>query len=181
MHIKHLSVFLVVFLAASPVISAQPTHTVSRVIDGATLELSNGEIVRLIGVECPTLDDQEQNKRNADRLGIDPEHYASYAQKAKDHLQDTVGGEEVRIEFDELNETINHRDKYNRLLAYVYEKQSVRRNIDPNITFAWVMLNESIIRSGHSPAYTRFDFKHKDKFLGLEAEAKEQRRGMWAN
>jgi len=184
MHIKRLGLFVVAFLAASPVLFAQPTHTVSRVIDGATLELSNGERVRLIGVDCPEFKDQKRNRRNAERLGIELEHYASFAQKAKVFLKAMVEGKEVVLVFDDANNSINHRDKYGRVLAYVYNKVEglpiedyAKDDFAGDMSF--LSINSVTIIDGYCTAYTRFDFLHKDKFLELDAEAKEQGRGMW--
>jgi len=196
MHFKHLGIFFAVLLITLPVAFAQPTHTVSRVIDGDTLQLSNGERVRLIGVDCPEFKDQERNKRNAERLGIELEHYASFAQRSKELLiarlvqvKTKAQRRKVRLEFDAVNEGINHSDKYGRLLAYVYWDTPFPEDTD--ITFGPSVyhvvhdgnlsdfVNASIIKDGSCTAYTRFDFKHKDKFLELEVEAKENGRGMW--
>jgi endonuclease YncB( thermonuclease family)/membrane-bound metal-dependent hydrolase YbcI (DUF457 family) len=167
------------------------THTVSRVIDGDTLELTNGERVRLIGVDCPEFKDQVRNRRNAERLGIDPEHYTSYAQKAKDYLRRIEGGA-VKLEYDEINESVSHRDKYGRILAYVYAYAfaKVRDGFVPDgVSEKWSddqrkgnvlkLMNAKLIAFGYGFTYRRFDFKHKDKFLKLEAEAKESKRGIW--
>ena len=59
----------------------------------------------------------------------------------------------VRLEYDWQD-----RDKYGRLLAYVYLMDS---------TF----LNAEIIRQGYGHAYTRFTFKYSDEFRQYEREA----------
>ena len=180
-----------VFLEASLVFAGQ-SYTVSRVIDGDSLELSNGEQVRLIGVDCPEFKDQERNSRNAERLGIDPAHYASFAQKAKDYLR-RIEGAAVKLEHDESNESTGHRDKYDRVLAYVYAYAfaKVRKGFVPDgVSEKWSddqskgnllhLMNAKLVGSGYGTVYRRFDFKHKDKFLELEQEAKESKKGMWA-
>jgi len=40
-------------------------------------------------------------------------------------------------------------------------------------------VNATIISSGVGVVYRRFDFKYKEKFLELEAEAKGIERGIW--
>jgi micrococcal nuclease len=72
-----------------------------------------------------------------------------------------VEGKEVRLEFD-----WQRRDKYGRLLAYVYLL---------NGTF----LNAEIIKQGYGFAYTRFPFKYLEEFRKYEREATESRRGLW--
>jgi len=51
--IKLVIAFLVVFCISIPYLSHAQTHLVKRVIDGDTIQLSNGERVRLIGVDTP--------------------------------------------------------------------------------------------------------------------------------
>ena len=41
-------------------------------------------------------------------------------------------------------------------------------------------MNAEISRQGYGFAYTRFPFAHLDEFRALEREAREQRRGLWA-
>ena len=77
-----------------------------------------------------------------------------------------VQGKRVRLEFDEANTHIGHKDKYRRTLAYVFLEDG---------TF----LNAEIIKRGYGFAYTRFPFKYLDEFRRLERGAREQRRGLW--
>jgi micrococcal nuclease len=70
------------------------TFKVTQVIDGDTIVLSDGEHVRLLGINTP---EKEQ----------------PYYQEAKDYMKELVEGKEVDVE--------NHgKDKYQRTLAYVY-------------------------------------------------------------
>jgi micrococcal nuclease len=75
---------------------------VKRVIDGDTLELSNGETVRLIGVDTPETKDPRK-----------PVQY--FGKEATAFTQRTVAGKRVRLEYDQ-----QRHDKYGRTLAYVY-------------------------------------------------------------
>jgi len=72
-----------------------------------------------------------------------------------------VEGKEVRLEYD-----WQRRDKYNRLLAYVYLLDG---------TF----LNAEIIKQGYGFAYTRFPFKYLQEFRKYEKEARENKKGLW--
>ncbi len=59
------------------------------------------------------------------------------------------------------------RDKYGRLLAYVY--------VDGK------MLNEMILKEGHGRAGTYPpNVKYTDRFYELQREAREENRGGWA-
>lgn len=71
-------------------------------------------------------------------------------------------GKTVRLEYDQTR-----RDKYDRLLAYVYLEDG---------TF----VNAEIVKQGYGHAYTRFPFKYLEEFREYEREAREQKRGLWA-
>ena len=72
-------------------------------------------------------------------------------------------GHGVRLDYDE-----ERQDRYGRTLAYVFLEDG---------TF----LNAEIIRLGYGHAYTRFPFRYMEEFRAYEHEARENRRGLWAN
>jgi len=78
-----------------------------------------------------------------------------------------VQGKRVRLEFDQANAPIGHKDKYKRTLAYVFLEDGT-------------LLNAEIIKQGYGHAYTRFPFKYLDEFRRLEREAREQKKGLWS-
>ena len=123
-------------------------YKVKRVIDGDTLLLINGERVRLIGVDTPETKHPQK-----------PVEY--FGREAYLFTRQMVDGKEARLEFER-----QRRDRYGRLLAYVYLLDG---------TF----LNAEIIKQGFGFAYTRFPFKHMEEFRRHEREARENRRGMW--
>ena len=120
----------------------------ARVIDGDTIVLSNGEKVRLIGVDTPETKHPQK-----------PVEY--YGKEASAFTKKMVGGKVVKLKYD-----VQRRDKYGRLLAYVYLM---------NGTF----LNAEIIKQGYGHAYTRFPFKYMEEFKQYEKEARENKRGLW--
>jgi len=71
-----------------------------------------------------------------------------------------VEGKRVRLEFDQANAHIGHKDRYKRTLAYVFLEDG---------TF----LNAEIVKQGYGHAYTRFPFKYLDEFKRYEREARE--------
>ena len=125
------------------------TCRVDRVVDGDTLVVG-GEKVRLIGANTP-----ETVKRD---WPIEP-----WGPEATAFTKDFVAGGAVRLEFDGPR-----RDKYERLLAYV-----------------WVgdrMLNEELIRAGLARAELQYRYSAamKARFRRAEAEARAARRGIWS-
>ena len=132
-------------------IDERETAFCTRVIDGDTIVINRGgkeEKVRLIGVDAP---ETKHPKKPVERFG----------KEAYLFTKEMVEGKEVRLEFDQ-----QRRDRYGRLLAYVYLMDG---------TF----LNAEIIRQGYGFAYTRYPFKYLEKFRGYEREARENKLGMW--
>ena len=146
MRILILLAFILVFLSGP--LDAQEAVSVKRVIDGDTLLLTNGEKVRLIGVDTP---ETKHPQKPVQRFG----------QEAYLFTKRMVEGKEVRLDYD-----WQRRDKYGRLLAYVYLLDG---------TF----LNAEIIKQGFGFAYTRFPFKYLEEFRKYEREARENKRGLW--
>ena len=73
------------------------TQTVTRVIDGDTVELSTGQSVRLTGVSAPEIKEK-------------------FSQEGKAFLEEKLLNQEVRLEYEKGYE----KDRFNRLNAYVF-------------------------------------------------------------
>jgi len=140
---------LLCMIFISLVLFSQETYKVKRVIDGDTIKLENGERVRLIGIDTPET--------------VHPSKAVEYyGKEAGDFTKRMVEGKRVKIEFD-----IQKRDKYGRLLAYVYLEDG---------TF----LNAELLRQGYANISTYApNVKYIEKFARLEREAREDSRGLW--
>ncbi len=149
-----------------PITYAADLQVITRVIDGDTIFLGNNERVRLIGVDTPEVHESDKLHRDADRTQRDIETIRKLGQKSSAFVKKMVQGKRVRLEFDQANAAIGHRDRYKRTLAYVYLEDG---------TF----LNAEIVRQGYGVAYTKYPFKYADKFREHEREARENRRGLW--
>lgn len=80
----------------------QPVITVTKVVDGDTIELSTGETVRYIGIDTPET--------------VDPKRpVGCYGKEASNKNKELVLGKAVTLEKD-----VSETDKYGRLLRYVY-------------------------------------------------------------
>jgi micrococcal nuclease len=124
-------------------------HQVLRVIDGDTILISTGESVRYLGIDTPET--------------VDPRKPVEYfGKEAAEYNRKLVFKKKVRLEFD-----VQKRDKYGRLLAYVYLEDG---------TF----VNAELVKHGYARVATYPpNVKHQDLFLTLEREARENNRGLW--
>ena len=169
------SLTLALCLVAGGAQAAEEALTVKRVIDGDSLLLSDGREVRLIGVDTPEFRNPHRNFVNARRLGVDPDAYSGYADKAAGYTRQVALGRAVRIEHDPANAASGHKDKYGRELAYVYLKTPGGPQPGPPEE----ELNALLVSSGNAVTTTGFTFAGRDRFLKLQEEARRQKRGFW--
>jgi len=122
------------------------TALVVQVIDGDTITVEGGYRVRYIGIDAPEIHP---------RL----EAFGMEAWQANRRL---VEGKEVRLEQD-----VSEKDKYGRLLRYVW--------VDD------VLVEAELVRQGlaRAKAYPP-DTKYQDYLERMETEAKLAGRGIWA-
>lgn len=121
---------------------------VNRVVDGDTLDSDKGERIRLIGIDAPEKEYKEQKEE-------------CFAQESKERLKELVEDHEVRLEKD-----MSERDKYDRLLRYVYIND--------------VNINELLVREGFARLATYPpDTKYYGKLKEVERVAREEKAGLW--
>lgn len=139
-----------------PAINSQPgLHRVVRFTDGDTIVVDiNGteESVRLIGIDTP-----ETHKPNAP--------VQCYGPAASAYIKNLIGTKSVRLEADPKN---SDRDKYDRLLRYVFTEDNV-------------FVNQAMIEGGYGFAYTSFPFSKSVAFEQTQAAAAQQKKGLWGN
>lgn len=131
-----------------PVSQREDVVVVKRVVDGDTVELFNGEKVRLIGVDAP-----ESVKPNSP--------VECFGREAARWLRETLEGKLVRLERD-----VSERDRYSRLLRYVY--------LDT------VFINELLVREGYATAVSYPpDVRELERLRRAEHEARARGVGLW--
>lgn len=147
----------------SKTVFASDAVSIVRVVDGDTLKLSDGTRVRLIGVDTPEVYYSDKLLRDSKRSRKDIKAIQELGRKASAFTKELCLGKKVRIELDVVK-----RDKYKRLLAYVYLEDG---------TF----LNAKIIEEGYGEIMTiPPNVKYADYFLKLQKEARENKRGLWS-
>lgn len=156
-------------LALAPAVRAGETWApVLYVNDGDTITVSlagGKELVRLLGVEAPETGHSRKLARAARQAGRSQGQEARLGGQARDFLADLLPrGKRVRLQSDPK---AGARDKHGRLLAYVYLEDGR-------------MLNALLIEQGQARAYGRCQCAWQGRFQGLEAQARRERRGLWA-
>jgi micrococcal nuclease len=152
--------------AASPNSRDRGADTVVQIVDGDTLTIQhNGrnEKIRLIGIDAPESRINNKTKKDAARGNGDIETITKMGKEATLFVKKIVKpGDPVTIEFDK-----QIRDKYGRLLGYVYMANGK-------------MLNEEIVKAGYASLMTYPpNVKYQDRFLKAYREARENSRGLW--
>lgn len=145
------------------------TATVSRVIDGDTVEIAydNGETesVRLLGVDTPETHTDTKpgefsgvpdDESGAEGLGFAGERASAYVKER------IPPGTEVGIAFDPESE---YRGFFGRLLAYIY--------VDGQ------QLNYQLVERGYARKYPN-TIADNDQYLRAQSDARLARRGVWA-
>jgi len=140
-----------------PLARGERDGEVVRTVDGDTIyvRLATGvEKVRYIGVDTPEVHHPTRGEEPG-------------AREAAVVNRRLLGDRPVRLETD-----VQLRDRYGRLLAYVWARRP-----DGGL----VMVNAELVRLGYAAVMTvPPNVRHAALFRRLAAEAREQHRGLWA-
>ena len=133
------------------------TFHVLRVVDGDTMDIDAPDAdkpktrIRLWGVDTPEL---AHNSR--------PEMH--FGREAKEFAERTLAGKDVNV----ILAAERTRDRYGRLLAYVFCQRGGR------------MFNEMLIEEGFAYADVRFKHPYKKQFESAEKRARKNNIGLWS-
>ena len=147
---------------ATPATGGEPSsfatstlYAVTKVVDGDTIHIDmNGksETVRLIGINTPETVDP---RRPVECFGKEASN------KAKELLEE----KKIRIETEQSQ---GERDKYGRLLGYVFREDGL-------------FFNKYMIEEGYAYEYTyRIPYQYQVEFKTAQKEAEANGRGLWA-
>lgn len=130
-------------------------YRINHFVDGDTIAINmNGkaESVRFIGVDTP-----ETHRPNTP--------VQCYGPAAAAFTKNMIGSSKVRLESDPLS---TNRDRYDRLLRYVYLPDGT-------------LVNEKLIQEGYGFYYPYFPFSKSKQFAADEQTAIAARKGLWIN
>ncbi len=136
-------------------VSQPGLYNISHFVDGDTIVVDmNGrnETIRFIGVDTP-----ETHKPNTP--------VQCYGPAAAAFTKNTIGNQKVRLGLDPKS---SNRDRYNRLLRYVYLPDGT-------------LLNKKLIEDGYGFYYPYFPFTKSAEFSAAEQAAQANHRGLWGN
>lgn len=133
----------------------QTYYLVVDVIDGDTIKISineKDETLRLIGLDTPET--------------VDPRKPVQcFGKEASDKAKELLLEKKIRIESDVSQDV---RDKYGRLLVYVYREDGL-------------FYNKYMIEQGYAHEYTyKIPYKYQSEFKVAEISAKTNQKGLWA-
>jgi micrococcal nuclease len=118
------------------------TVTVSRVIDGDTIEIEGGERIRLLGIDTP-------------------ERGQPLFKESTEFLEKLIKNKPIILETDIIN-----RDKYGRLLRYIYIGDK--------------FVNLELVKAGYAVTHIILpNKKYSEILLKAETEAKHANIGIW--
>lgn len=131
-------------------------YKVVKVVDGDTIDVQiNGSVfrVRLIGIDTPEV--------------VDPRKpVACFGKEASDKAKEILNGTSVYLENDP---TQSDKDKYQRLLRYVFLENETN-------------FNQFMIEEGFAHEYTYdFPYKYQQEFKNAEKDARENKKGLWGD
>ena len=136
--------------------SSLPTfYTVTGIVDGDTIKISmdgSVETLRLMGMDTPETVDPRKSVQ-------------CFGKEASDKAKELLSGRKIRIETDI---TQGARDKYDRLLAYVYRDDGL-------------FYNKSMIEQGYAHEYTyNLPYKYQSEFKSAQVAAQSSHLGLWS-
>lgn len=125
---------------------------VTRVVDGDTIEINirgKREKVRLLAIDTPET--------------VDPRKPVQcFGKEASRKMKSMVEGKYVKLVDDRSQ---GNRDRYGRLLRYVYDGK--------------IFINREMVSQGYAFSYKEYPTKYLNEFNELEKQARKKNLGLW--
>jgi len=131
--------------------SKAQTVKVEKVIDGDTIRLSDGKLVRFIGINTPEIDHKFGNSQ-------------PFAERARRYLKSKVGRFKGKVL---LLMGAEHKDRHGRLLAHIFSPrgQNIQADILLNGFGVWIAVPPNL--------------EYMDCYRNIEQEARQSKSGVW--
>lgn len=127
--------------------------TVAKVVDGDTIELTNGQKVRYIGVNTP--------ETKHPTKGVE-----CFGKEASTKNKELVEGKEIIMTKD-----VSETDRYGRLLRFIYVKQA---------SDSALFINNYLVEQGYAYASSYPpDVSKNDDFSEAQQYAQQNNKGLW--
>ena len=138
------------------------SYRVIKVIDGDTIKLDNGQLVRLIGIDAPETKQGPKFDRDLKKRQISKSKELAMGRRSWQYAKSLLEGKKVHMELDRQT-----YDDYHRLLAYVYLTNGI-------------FVNKEIIKKGFAYPYAiKPNIKYAKIFDELYEEARQEHQGLW--
>jgi micrococcal nuclease len=135
--------------------ASSPLYEVVSVVDGDTVKIrmdGRVETIRLIGIDTPEVSGPYTQVQ-------------CFGEEASVRAHELLDGQRVRIATDPTQDT---RDRYGRLLAYVWLKNGL-------------FFNLAMIKDGFAHEYTYdLPYQYQAEFKAAERDARDNERGLWS-
>lgn len=137
--------------------------TITEVLDGDTVKLSNGETVRLLGVDAPESSVNRKMKLDIYEMGIQigEQEMLRLGKAATRFAKSLAKGKRCWLEYDR-----SETDIYDRALAYIHLEDGT-------------ILNEEMIAAGYAKAYIKQPFAYRKRYILHHVDARDNKRGLW--
>ena len=144
---------------------------IERVVDGDTAIITflfdDGskylkERVRFLGVDTPETVHPTK-----------PVQY--YGKEASNFTKSQLEGETVWLQTD-----VGVKDRYDRMLAYVWLKEPTEKELDDEAAIREYMFNAKLLEGGYAQLMTvQPNSRYANIFVHIQREAREQKKGLW--
>ena len=144
---------------------------IERVVDGDTAVVSfifddgskyQKERVRFLGVDTP--ETVHPNK---------PVQY--YGKEASDFTKAQLTDKVVWLQTD-----VNPKDRYDRMLAYVWLKEPSKKDLDDESAIRAKMFNATLLLEGYAQTMTvQPNSRYSNLFVHFQREARQNKKGLW--
>lgn len=143
-------------------------YTITKVTDGDTFEAeANGkkEKIRMLGIDTPEKFDSDKLARDIERTKRDSETIKKLGELSSKFTHSLLEGKKVLLEPDKSQDD---RDKYGRLLRYVYLEDG---------TF----VNKKIVAEGYAVVFRKFKVSKEKELIEAETDARTGKKGLWGD